>query len=139
MVCYKYQKEFNETKARLVFAFGANELIGDNNTLKYLQKKYPLADIVSASTSGEIISDQVYDNTIVVNAIEFNQTKIKCVQTNLSLHANSLETGKFLMEQIDIEDLSAIFILSDGTQVNGSDLIIGLNEKTLSLFLFQEA
>jgi len=39
------------------------------------------------------------------------------------------ETGKFLFDALYKEDLNAIFILSDGTRINGGDLVDGLNEQ----------
>jgi hypothetical protein len=70
----------------------------------------------------------VYDNSIVVTAVQFEKTTIKCRITNIKQHINSHETGKHLMKELMADDLKAIFIISDGTHINGSELVVGLNE-----------
>ena len=119
---------FNSKNAQFVLAFGSNELIKNKEIFDHLNQSYPNANIISASTSGEIIGDGVFDDTVVVTAVEFEKTKVKAAETNVSKHKNSYETGKFLMQQIDAPDLVSVFIISDGTKINGSELVSGLNE-----------
>src|SRR5690606_23335894 len=49
------------------------------------------------------------------------------VKTNIKHHANSFDTGMFLMDKLSAEDLSCVFVISDGTFINGSELVAGLN------------
>jgi len=119
---------FNDNKAQLVFAFGSGRIIANKELFEHLKDIYPAANIVCASTAGEIINDDVVDNSVVVTAIEFEKTKLKCVETNIHVHENSFEAGKYLMQQINTDDLVGIFIILDGTKINGSSLVSGLNE-----------
>jgi len=48
--------------------------------------------------------------------------------TNFSDHANSFEVGKYLMGKLLADDLTAVFVISDGSFINGSELVSGLNE-----------
>ena len=64
-------------KCQLVLVFGSSELIIDPNNFEYLKNIYPNADIVSASTAGEIIQANVCDNTIVATAIQLENSELK--------------------------------------------------------------
>ncbi|MDB5142013.1 MAG: histidine kinase [Mucilaginibacter sp.] len=119
--------DLNPEKCQLVLAFGSPEYIVKKEIYAYLKQTYPKADIVFSSTAGEIIDDSVFDNSIVVTAVEFEKTTVKCVKTNISEHGNSYETGNYLMKQLNQDDLNCIFIISDGTFINGSELVDGFN------------
>jgi hypothetical protein len=119
---------FNVAKCSLVLAFGAPEQVVKNNVYAHLKSMYAHADIVFASTSGEILGDDVYDDTVVVTALEFEKTKVAAVAIDLQQHLNSYETGRYLMQQLDKKDLASVLIISDGTYINGSELVAGFNE-----------
>jgi hypothetical protein len=119
-------------KAQLALIFGAKKQVADEELRAQLRVRYPLADLVFASTAGEIVNDQVVDNTLCVNAITFAQTPTRCVLTHIDQHRNSFETGKYLFQALYAEDLNSIFVLCDGTLVNGSDLVAGLNDSNTS-------
>ena len=117
----------NNINPQLVFVFGATDLVGNTDIYNYISKTYHSAHIISASTSGEILGDQLFDDTVVVTAIEFEKTTINAVSTNFSDHINSFEVGKFLMNELNNKDLTAVLIISDGSFINGSELVSGLN------------
>ncbi|WP_112652072.1 FIST N-terminal domain-containing protein [Mucilaginibacter sp. P4] len=50
----------------MVLAFGAPKLIIGPEIYDYLKKSYPNANVVFASTTGEIMGSDVYDDSIVV-------------------------------------------------------------------------
>src|SRR6202012_4896631 len=90
--------------------------------------EYRNADIAFASNAGAIIGDSVFDGSAVATAIEFEKTSVRCVKTNIKRHSNSFETGRFLMEQLAGDELNCVFVISDGTFINGSELVDGLNK-----------
>lgn len=114
-------------KPQLVLAFGDTELVGDSAIFNYLKSKFPDANVVSASTSGEILGSKLFDDTVAVTAIEFEKTPVKAVVTNFSDHENSFEVGKYLMQSLLTDDLTSVLIISDGGLINGSELVSGLN------------
>jgi hypothetical protein len=124
--------EFEEAKCQLVLVFGATQLITVPAVYEYLKIKYSIADIVFSSTSGEILDSEVYDDSIVVTAIEFEKSNISCATTHVSNQASSFETGAYLMSQLDKNGLKCVFIISDGTFINGSDLVAGFNSDNLN-------
>ncbi len=121
------QKGFDPDKAQLVLAFGDSAKIVLPEQLEYLRQSYPNAAIAFASTSGEIASNNVYDHSIVSLAIWFEKSTVKTVETDVREHKSSFEAGKFLRDAFPDKDLKSIFVLSDGTLVNGSELVKGLN------------
>jgi hypothetical protein len=122
-----YPSELNAEKCQLVLAFGSSECIIKQGIYDRLKNSYPKADIVFSSTAGEIINDSVYDNSVVATAIELEKTTVKCVKTNINEHGNSFETGNYLIKQLDQDELNCVFIISDGTFINGSELVDGFN------------
>ncbi|PJJ79914.1 FIST signal transduction protein [Mucilaginibacter auburnensis] len=120
--------ELNAAESQLVLVFGSSQVIVKPEIYDHLRSVYPTADIVFASTAGEILDEMVYDDSAVVTAIQFEKTTTRCVKTNIKHHANSFDTGVFLMDKLAAEGLSCVFIISDGTFINGSELVSGLNQ-----------
>lgn len=121
------QVGFDAQKAQLVLAFGDAARIILPEQLDYLRQSYPNAAIAFASTSGEIAYNNVYDHSIVTVAIWFEKSSIIAVATDVRDHKSSFEAGVFLRNAFADKDLKSIFVLSDGTLVNGSELVQGLN------------
>ncbi|HTK20159.1 MAG TPA: FIST N-terminal domain-containing protein [Mucilaginibacter sp.] len=129
----EYPADLNSKKCQLVLVFGASACIVKPEVYQHLKSTYPNADIVFSSTSGEIINDSVYDDSAVATAIEFEKTGVRCVKTNIRHHSNSFETGNYLMEQLLGDDLNSVFVISDGTSINGSELVDGFNNSKKSV------
>lgn len=123
--------EFDRMECQLVLAFGEPSLVTDTAVFNYLERSYPEAHIILSSTSGEIIHNDVFDNSVVVTAIQFSNTVIHCAQTNIKNRKSSYEAGHYLMQQLQQSDLNAAFIISDGTYINGSELVAGFNEMNI--------
>lgn len=99
-----------------------------DETLIKLTTLYPESLMFGCSTAGEIMGDEVMDSTIALTAIQFNSTKLKLSSLNLGpVKANSKEAGKILSNDLQGEDLRHILVLSDGLNVNGAELVKGLN------------
>ncbi|GAB3933685.1 FIST signal transduction protein [Larkinella terrae] len=119
---------FLADNVQLVLAFGERFLLERFDLYDQLRARYPNADIVINSTSGEIYLDKVHDDSIIVTAIEFEKTAVRTVQIDISKHTESYKAGEKIAEALDAPDLSALFLISDGSWVNGSDLIEALNQ-----------
>jgi hypothetical protein len=103
-------------------------LIADPKHFEFLKLRYPNASIVLSSTSGEIFDGRVFENTIVVTAIQLEKSRILAVESNIKQHQDSRGIGYAHFKQLFAKDLKSIFIISDGTHINGSDLVTGFNE-----------
>jgi hypothetical protein len=116
------------TKTQLVLGFGGKEIINTQPVYEKLKLKFPEAHIVLCSTAGEIINNRVNDNSVSVAAIELEKTSIQPVAVNIRDYENSYEAGKALIRLINFVNLSYILVISDGSNVNGSELVRGINE-----------
>jgi len=116
------------SKAQLVLVFGAGSVVSNEDVYSHIKKSFPAASIISCSTAGEILSEQVYDDTAVVTAIELEKATVKCVLQKVTKGVNSYETGKLIMQQLNEASLASVLVLSEGSFINGSELVSGLNE-----------
>lgn len=114
--------------------FGAGSLVTDPAIFAAKRAEFPNAHIVSCSTSGEIVDDAVFDETIALTAIQFDHTRIRYAQMNVNQHTSSFETGKPLMKELDAADLVTVFVISEGCFSNGSKLVNGFNENNPGAF-----
>lgn len=124
----KQSPDFDPVKAQLVLAFGAGEIIILQSVFDHIKATYPNADIVSCSTSGEIIDDQVFDDSVVVTAIQLEKSFIKTVEHQINKDVNSYETGKLLVQELYSDELKSVLVITEGTFINGSELVSGMNE-----------
>ncbi|WP_439504728.1 FIST signal transduction protein [Sediminibacterium sp.] len=120
--------DFPAEKTQLVLVFGSGELVTNQDLFIQIKSKFPHADIVSCSTAGEILHNEVYDDSAVVTAIYFEKASIKSVSLEINKNVNSFETGKTLMGLLKQDDLVSVLVISEGSFVNGSDLVAGFNE-----------
>jgi hypothetical protein len=121
------QKEnFDASSCNLVIAFGSTEIISDKSLYESIKSTYPNADILMSSTAGEIYDTQVNDNTISLTAIQFEKTVIKTAVVKMSSQKNSFDAGQNLASEFEAKGLKNVFVISDGLKVNGSELILGL-------------
>lgn len=114
--------------ADLVLAFGGIDDVNQPEHFEYLKNQYPEANIVMSSTAGEILDDNVYDNSISVSAIKYEKTQLKLVEICVNDFESSYHCAKELSKKIDQQDLNHILVISDGSLVNGDLLVKGLND-----------
>lgn len=119
---------FNSELCNFVLAFGSREIISEPEIFSYIKSSYPNATILLNSTSGEIIDTQVTDDTVSLTSILFEKTKIKIASTQIDKVKDSYDAGKQLAEQVDPSGLKYVMVISDGQKVNGSELVLGLQE-----------
>ncbi len=90
-----------------------------------MQRAYPRALLTGGSTAGEIFGTRVEDDSLVVTAVELDSTRVAGVCLPISKEA-SYEAGKQVAQDLEAADLVHVFVLSEGLDVNGSDLVRGL-------------
>lgn len=125
---WKYFQPKQKLNNALVLVFAERRLLQQNKIIASIKKEFPYQHIIFGSTAGEIVGNQVYDNSVSVTAIEFEKSFFKISRANILAHNDSFELGKALFEQLPKENLQHIFIISEGSFVNGSALINGLEE-----------
>jgi hypothetical protein len=95
--------------------------------LAELGEKFPKAHMVGCSTGGEIIGEEVFDNSLVASAVSFERTPIHVAKVEIA-GDSSRDVGRRLGAEFPKAELRGLFVLSDGTGINGSDLIRGLQD-----------
>ena len=112
--------------AQLVLLFGNTAILKEKKQLDKIKTAYPKAHLLGCSTAGEIYGTQVTDDSLVATAVNFEFSQLKGAQVKLSNVGNSFQAGEHLAGSLDKEGLVHVFVLSDGVEVNGSDLVKGL-------------
>ena len=88
----------------------------------------PNTVLVGCSTAGEIAGSQVYDDSCVLTSVQFANTPITAVTTEISGMADSFAAGQRLGRQLPQDQLSAVLLLGTGVAINGSALVAGLQQ-----------
>ncbi|WP_299260250.1 FIST N-terminal domain-containing protein [uncultured Aquimarina sp.] len=119
----------NETtlESPLVLVFGNRFELENPKILEEVRSIFPEGEIVFGSTAGEIIGERVYDGAVTITAIEFEKSSFKIRRENiLNYDKDALALGKDLIKQLPEKGLKHVLVLSEGSHVNGSALIEGL-------------
>ena len=110
----------------IVFAFGARQLIQEGELVGELRNHFKGAPVIGCSTSGEIVGDEVVDDSLVATAVGFDHTRIQTACATIAEAKSSYAVGVELARQLNDASLRHVFVVSDGLNVNGSDLARGL-------------
>ncbi|SHJ28720.1 FIST signal transduction protein [Pseudozobellia thermophila] len=113
----------------LVLVFGDRYQLEAENCYEEVLQLFPDGHIVFGSTSGEILKKNVYENSAVLTAIEFERSTFIVKSKNLTdYNGDDTLLGQELMAEFATEKLKHVFIVSEGSSVNGSTLITGLEK-----------
>ena len=113
--------------AGLVLLFGARDVLDNGSAaLRTIRDSYPQAQVIGCSTAGEILGTNVFDDTLVGTAIAFERTRVETAEVAIHDAADSRACGEALARKLVKDGLAHIFLLSDGLNVNGSELVDGI-------------
>jgi len=116
----------SEGKADLLLAFGGTAAVTDKSRWDDVLRRHPGAIVLGCSTGGEIHGSDVLDESLSLTSLSFDRTRLKSAEAAVANAGDSFEAGKKIGKQLAAADLKTIFVLSDGTRVNGSELIRGV-------------
>jgi hypothetical protein len=126
---WKYIKGEKTLNNPLVLVFGNRMLLEQNEVIDDIRKEFPYEHLIFGSTSGEIIDNNVFGDSIVVTAIEFENSTFEIRTENiLKYNKDAKKLGETLYNAIPKENLKHLFVLSEGSFINGSSLIQGLEK-----------
>lgn len=114
--------------SQLLLVFGSKEFICSKDAFKNIKMKYPCAYIIGCTTAGEIFNDMVNDNILTITAIYFEHTEIKFFSSELLDFNKCYEKGVEIAKKIPIENLSHVFLIGEGININGSKLVEGFKD-----------
>jgi len=122
-----FQQERRPLNNPLVLVFANRYLLEDEKVIADIREKFPYEHLVFGSTSGEISGCDVNDNSISVTAIEFEKNTFIVKSDNvLNYDKKAKLLGQALYDAMPKENLKHLFVLSEGSFVNGSSLIDGI-------------
>lgn len=111
--------------ANLVLVFGSVKRFNEGKLQGTLKARYPVAQIIGCTTSGEISPSGVDDDTIQITAIQWQKVMQRVTQTVSSGMQDSFETAVNLAKQLKADSLRTVIVISDGLNINGSELLKG--------------
>ncbi|GBF27283.1 hypothetical protein MnTg02_02335 [bacterium MnTg02] len=112
--------------ADLVMYFGQREALAGGRPFDKLCESYPEALLIGCSTGGQILDNAFGEDDMVTAAIRFSDTKLQLTSADIRDPNQSYACGKTIGADLKADGLAGIFVLSDGTMVNGSDLAEGI-------------
>ena len=116
------------TKAQLVLLFGSPACLKQTAWQDDIRTAYPNAHRLGCSTAGELYGTEVTDETLVATAIAFEHTHLQGASLKLGSVSNSYQAGEQLANLLPRESLVHVLVISDGQNVNGSELVMGLTQ-----------
>ena len=112
--------------AQLVFYFGTRLDLEPAERFAELRAIFPDAHLLGCSTGGQIRNDEVFDDEIAAVALSFDATRLRLAFEEVPSADRSLACGKAIGKKLAAPDLAGIFVLSDGLNINGSELVAGI-------------
>jgi hypothetical protein len=115
-----------DSPSTLVVVFGDRTVEDDPRPLQEVVASFPTSVVIGCSTSGQIAGGSLRDDVCVVAIARFDQVRLAKADAEVGCSADSFAAGAAVGAGLAGEDLRAVFVLSDGLNVNGSELVAGL-------------
>ncbi|MGK0414349.1 MAG: hypothetical protein ACJA1B_002573 [Polaribacter sp.] len=126
----EYVSEEQNLKAPLVLIFGDRYMLQDKDVFDEIRAVFTDGHLVFGSTAGDITSESVDEDSITITAIEFEKSYFTIKKSNVLDSGNEIDSfkvGRELIEQFPEEGLKYVFVVSEGSFINGSQLTLGMN------------
>ena len=117
-----------DSETSLLLLFGDSRLIDRPALIQQVLDACPRSHVMGCSTAGEIHGCEISDDSLVVAAARFDHTALRTAQATVQAPTDSYTAGRTIAEQLTHSSLRGVFVLSDGLNVNGSELVKGLND-----------
>jgi len=114
--------------ADLVLVFADHPHFASDEGYGELAAMFPGAHIVGCSSSGNVLGTTISDADMIATAVRLRNSSVRLCAADLSGNVAPAELADGLMKQLVSPDLRHVVVLSDGLQVNGSELARGLNQ-----------
>lgn len=113
--------------ADLVFVFGKRERLTDTDVVNRINEFFKGASVVFSSGSGEIKDAEVVDDDLVITSLVFSSKCFRVKLYNINNYKTSYEAGQTIGFDSLGEDTKHLLLFADGSLVNGSELVRGIN------------
>ena len=115
-----------DSPSTLVVIFGDRAVEDDSRPVREVVASFSTSVVIGCSTSGQIAGASLRDDVCVVAIARFDHVRLARAGADVSSGADSFAAGVAVGAGLAGEDLRAVFVLSDGLCVNGSELVAGL-------------
>ena len=121
-----WQSERAPVAPNLVLYFGSRDTLAAAARYRELREMFPDACLMGCSTGGQISADEIVEDGINAVAIRFDATTIRTAIESTPEAGKSRIYGEAIGRALASDDLAGVFVLSDGLNVNGSELVAGI-------------
>ena len=116
-----------DSENTLITLFGCSDFTKVESGFKTLREHFPKAIIIGCSTAGEIYEEELFEDSLSIAITKFEKTTLKLSTASIVDYEDSKSVAINLVKNCDKENLKALFVLSDGLHINGSQLTEGFN------------
>jgi len=113
--------------AQLVFVFADHPYFQTPACFEALRQRFPQACLLGCSTAGNVQGTLISDGDVTVTALRFARSRVRLVSAEFGKDVAQTTAG--LIAQLQADDLRHVFVLLDGEQVDGSELVVGLRSQ----------
>jgi len=116
-----------DSEQTLLLVFGGHSFLQDDAVIQNLLQHYPSSYAIGCSTAGEIFDGKIYDDSLSVAVLHFQQTRVKFVCSHVVDDSQTEAVAHKLATDLAADNLAAVLLFNDGLHINGSALIRGLH------------
>ena len=109
----------------LVLIFASPEFDANPAPLHAIAAAFPSSIVVGCSTAGEIAGTRLTDHSLSVAIVRFDRTDLVLATAEVRESEDSYAAAIALARQLKRPDLRGILVLSDGLNINGTQLARG--------------
>ena len=113
----------------LVLVFGDSKYLDQPDPFRELREALPDSHLLGCSTAGQIIGDSIFDGGFVATFTKFDRATIRVARSEKGCDQDPRAAGQSIASALNSPDLRGVFVLSDGTSMNGTLLAQGLRER----------
>lgn len=112
----------------VAFVFGDPSFARPDGPIADVIRSVGDGHVIGCSTAGEICGPRAGDGCLTVAVAHFESTEIKSAWAPAPQLERSRTAGQQLGTHLAGPDLTAVFVITDGLTINGSELVAGLSE-----------
>lgn len=125
---WKLENGSELTEVDLVIVFGQRQKIESTNAYTLLKQQFANAQIIGCTSAGDILNTKVLEESVVATAIKLEKSTVVSNHIKIKNSEESFEAGKNIIAAFNPTNLKHIFVLTDGLEVNGSQMVLGMKE-----------
>ena len=133
---FNLNKDIKYSKSLLVQIFSGKideKLLLDIS--KYILKEVPNANIIGATTDGEILEGEVITHSIVLSFSIFEKSSVVIDYVDNIDSSQSYEAGKKIAVKLKKENSKVFILFGDGLNINGEELLNGVKKKAPNIIV----